>query len=444
MTHDFSAERETVARTALERLRSAGYQAYLVGGCVRDMLLGITPKDFDIGTDARPEQVLERFPGSQVVGAHFGVVMVTTSPGVQVEIATFRSERDYRDGRHPEHVGFENDPALDAQRRDFTINALMQDPFSGRILDYVGGQKDLKARHIRAIGNAQERFLEDHLRMLRAVRFAARLEFDVEPETMAAIQEQAHRIRQISPERVRDELVRILTQGHARRGFELLDQSKLLEFLLPDVQRFHGVMQPPEFHPEGDVWAHIMLMLELMDSATCTLALGVLLHDVGKPSTFRVADRIRFDGHAEAGAKIAKRILCDLRFSNSDVERVTALVANHMRFKDVRQMKTSTLKRFLALPHFDEHLELHRLDCLASNGYTDSYNYVTEKLAEFKAKDLKPARLISGRDLIEEGYLPGPQFGNALQAVETAQLEGEVETKEQALSLAREILGTEA
>lgn len=407
---------------------------------MRDRLLGRIPKDYDVSTDARPEEILSLFPESEPVGAHFGVILVTRGPGVQAEVATFRSEGAYADGRRPAAVRFETDPALDAQRRDFTINGLMEDPLTDEILDYVGGRSDLERKIVRAIGDSEARFKEDHLRMLRAVRFAARLGFLIDSKTVCAIRALAHCICRISAERIRDELVRILTEGGARRGLELLDESGLLVHLLPEIKNFQGVQQPPEFHPEGDVWVHVMMMLEQMRKPTCTLALGVLLHDVGKPPTFRVADRIRFDGHAEVGAVMARKRLCELKFASQDVDDVTALVANHMRFKDVRNMRLSTLKRFLRLPHFDEHLELHRLDCAASNGRTDSYEFIQAKLAEFSVEELRPRRLISGRDLIEEGYKPGPGFGRALEAVETAQLDGEIETREQAIVLARSVL----
>ncbi|MBV8549878.1 MAG: CCA tRNA nucleotidyltransferase [Acidobacteriaceae bacterium] len=434
------AAREVLAMEIIHALRNRGHKAYLVGGCVRDRLLGIRPKDFDVSTDATPEQIASYFPQSQFVGAHFGVVMVTRDSGVQVEVATFRSEGAYADGRHPDQVRFETDPALDAQRRDFTINGLMEDPVGHTILDYVGGQADLRNKIIRSIGDPERRFEEDHLRMLRAVRFAARLEFSIEPNTLEAIRRQAACISKISAERIREELVRILIEGGARRGLELLDETHLLVHLVPEVKAFQGVQQPPEFHPEGDVWTHVLIMLEAMHRPTPTLAFGVLLHDVGKPPTFRIADRIRFDGHAEIGARMTQDILSRLRFSNEDADLITALVANHMKFKDVRQMRLSTLKRFLCMPHFHEHLELHRLDTLASNGYTDAYDFVCAKLAEFSEEELRPIRLITGRDLIQAGYKPGPHFGRALEAVETAQLEGEVQTRESALALARSVL----
>lgn len=423
-------------------LRERGYEAYLVGGCVRDRLLGNTPKDYDVSTSATPQQILSYFPDSETVGAHFGVVLVRRPGGIHVEVATFRSEGAYADGRHPDQVRFETDLALDAQRRDFTINGLMEDPISGHILDFVNGQADLANKVIRAIGNPERRFADDHLRMLRAIRFAARFEFIIEPETASAIQRLASSICKISAERIRDEVVRILTEGHARRGFELLDETGLLIHILPEIKALQGVRQPPEFHPEGDVWTHVLLMLEQLHNPTPTLALGALLHDVGKPATFRVAERIRFDGHAEVGAQMAQNRLCQLRFSNDDVDQVTALVANHMRFKDVQQMRPSTLKRFLRLPKFEEHLELHRLDCLASNGYTDTYEYVHAKLNELSQEEIRPRRLITGRDLLDAGYKSGPALGQALDAVETAQLEGAIHSRDEALAWARSVLDT--
>jgi poly(A) polymerase len=330
---------------------------------------------------------------------------------------------------------------MDAQRRDFTINGLMEDPLSGEIFDYVGGRSDLASKTIRAIGEAPRRFQEDRLRMLRAVRFAARFNFTIEARTRWAIFQQAESVGTVSAERVRDELVRILTEGGARRGLELLDELGLLAHVLPEVKAYQGVQQPPEFHPEGDVWTHVLLMLENMGIAPAPLALGVLLHDVGKPPTFRQADRIRFDGHAELGALMARDLLERLRFPKDELEQVTALVANHMKFIDVSKMRTSTLKRFLRLPNFENHLELHRLDCLASNGRTDSYDFVRQKMAEFSVQTLHPPRLISGRDLISAGYSPGPSFAKALEAVETAQLDGEVQTPDEALEVAKRVLG---
>jgi len=429
---------ETLAKAIVSTLRQAGYQAYLVGGCVRDLLLGCHPKDFDVSTDAPPHRLLELFPKSGQVGAHFGVVLVRDG-GYHVEVATFRSEHDYADGRRPSNVHFETDPRQDVLRRDFTINGLMMDIESRAVLDYVGGRTDLDARLIRAIGDPDLRFREDHLRLLRAVRFAARFGFEMEAATLAAIRRNHALIRKVSAERIREELTRILIEGSARRGFELLDATGLLDDLLPEIAAMKGVEQPPEFHPEGDVWVHTLLLLENLRRPSPTLAWGALLHDVGKPATFRLAERIRFDGHAEKGLELAHRILGRLRFSHDDAEQIESLIANHMRFKDVRQMKESTLKRFLRLPRFEEHLELHRLDCTAAHGWLENCEFVRRKLQELTEEQLKPALLVTGHDLIAAGYQPGPQFSKMLAAVEDAQLEGRIQTKEEGLVLVREM-----
>jgi putative nucleotidyltransferase with HDIG domain len=431
---------ESLARHVAETLRRAGYLAYFVGGCVRDLLLGRSPKDFDVSTDAPPERILELFPGSDQVGAHFGVVLVKGG-GRHVEVATFRSDRDYVDGRRPAAVRFETDPRQDVLRRDFTINGLMMDPETGDVLDFVGGRGDLQERLVRAIGDPEVRFREDHLRLLRAVRFGARLGFAIEPATLGAIRRNHAAIARVSAERARDELSRILTEGGARYGFELLDATGLIEDLLPEVAAMKGVAQPPEFHPEGDVWVHTLLLLEKFERPTAALAWGALLHDVGKPPTFRVAERIRFDGHVEEGVRLARGILGRLRFSREDQEQVEALVANHMRFMDVHRMKQSTLKRFLRVPRFTEHLELHRLDCLAGSGRLDNYEFVRGKLEELPEEQLKPTPLLTGRDLIAAGYTPGPDFSKMLAAVEDAQLEGRIHSREEALELVEELFG---
>jgi poly(A) polymerase len=430
-------ESEALARAVMAKLHGAGYQAYLVGGSVRDLLLGATPKDFDVSTDARPERIMELFPKSGQVGAHFGVVLVRDA-GAQVEVATFRNDHDYADGRRPASVDFESDPREDVLRRDFTINGLMMEADTGKVLDYVGGRADLERRVVRAIGDPDARFREDHLRLVRAVRFAARLGFEIDPATFEAIRRHHALILRVSAERVRDELDRILTEGGARRGFELLDASGMLGDLLPEVAAMKGVDQPPEFHPEGDVWTHTLLLLEKLDHPTATLAWGALLHDVGKPPTFRVAERIRFDGHAEEGVKLAHGILNRLRFSRDDMERVEALIANHMRFMGAHRMKESTLKRFLRMPDFGEHLELHRLDCLASNRNLESYELVKRRLEELPEEQLKPAPLVTGADLIAAGYEPGPRFAEMLAAAEDAQLEGRVGSREEAMKMVRE------
>jgi tRNA nucleotidyltransferase/poly(A) polymerase len=438
---------QTRAIAIASELRSRGHQAWLVGGCVRDLVLGREPKDYDIATDAPPEEVLALFPRAQLVGAQFGVVLVDG-----VEVATFRSDHSYEDGRHPSEVVFEKDPRQDMLRRDFTINALLLDPAvlessspsyssSSQIVDFVGGLADLRAGIIRAIGNPLQRFEEDHLRMLRAVRFAARFHFEIEPATLAAIQQLHASILRVSPERIRDELVRILIEGGARRGFELLDATGLLKDVLPEVAAMKGVAQPPQFHPEGDVWTHTLIMLEGLRAPSPALALGVLLHDVGKPGTFRVADRIRFDGHVELGERIAREILNRLRFSNAEIEQVIALIANHMRFSHVHQMRESTLKRMLRLNRFDEHLELHRLDCASSHGHLENYEFAKTKFEQAAPEELRPPRLVTGDDLIAAGYRPGPEFSRMLEAAEDAQLEARIQSKEDGLELVRAAFG---
>lgn len=430
-------EPEALAHQVIAKLRGAGHQAYLVGGCVRDLLLGAQPRDYDVATDARPDRIMDLFPRSGRVGAHFGVVLVRDVFD-QVEVATFRSDHDYLDGRHPECVRFESYPREDVLRRDFTINGLMMDPETGSVLDYVEGRRDLERRVIRAIGDPDARFREDHLRLLRAVRFAARLGFEIEAATFDAMRRQHALILKVSAERNRDELVRILTEGGARRGFEMLEASGMLADLLPEVSAMKGVAQPPQYHPEGDVWTHTLLLLEQLRNPTATLALGALLHDVGKPPTFRVAERIRFDGHVEAGVSLARGILNRLRFSRDQSEQVEALIANHMKFKDVGRMKDSTLKRFLRMPEFGEHLELHWLDVMSSNRNLENYELVKGKLNEFSEEHLKPAALVTGTDLIAMGYQPGPKFSQILAAVEDAQLEGRIHTSGEALAMVRE------
>jgi putative nucleotidyltransferase with HDIG domain len=429
-------EASDLARQVVTRLKSQGRQAYFVGGCVRDLLLGSQPKDYDIATDARPDEITALFPKSDLVGAHFGVILVHEGE-VQVEVATFRSDHAYEDGRRPVAVQFETDPRQDVLRRDFTINALLLDPDGGEVLDFVGGRQDLRDGIVRAIGEPEMRFREDHLRLLRAVRFAARFHYLIEPATMTAIQRLHGLVVKVSAERIRDELARILTDGNARRGFELLDETGLLADILPEVAAMKGVAQPPEFHPEGDVWTHTLMMLEKLQSPSVTLALGVLLHDVGKPPTFRVAERIRFDGHVEKGVEMATAILTRLRFSSDQIRQVIALVTNHMRFKDAPQMRESTLKRFLRLENFPEHLELHKLDCLSSHGHLDSYESVKRKMEELPPEVLKPDPLVTGTDLIAAGYQPGPAFARILAAVEDAQLESKIRTREDAMSLVR-------
>ena len=512
----------------LADLRAAGYEAYLAGGCVRDLLLGRTPHDYDVATSATPDVVLRMFPRTLAVGAHFGVVLVSTTCAscggtdsasaqeeltpaqaglappqvVLTEVATFRSDGVYSDGRHPDGVRYTLSAEEDVQRRDFTINGLLLDPsllFSsemkdshpshkdksvarvghpvpnsappitksrsfdsaeGRfaqddrslettsdlrsilrsmVVDHVGGLADLDAGILRAIGSPELRFEEDHLRMLRGVRFAARFGFAFEAQTADAIRQLAAKTAGVSRERVRDELTKMLTEGHARQAFELLDQTGLLTQVLPEIARMKGVEQPPQFHPEGDVWIHTLgLLAQLEAGCPLTLAWGALLHDVGKPATFRRAERIRFDGHVEVGVAIAADICRRFRFSNDETRQILALIENHMRFGDAQRMKASTLKRFFRLEDFEQHLALHRMDCLAGSGNLDHWSFVQERYRTMPEETVRPKPLLSGRELIAAGYTPGPAFKEILHAVEDAQLEGLIRTPEEALRLVRE------
>src|SRR5579862_3224756 len=436
------------ATNIVRRLRERGFRAYFAGGCVRDTLLGVAPADYDVATDATPQEVMGIFPQTYAVGAQFGVVLVPAPEDMPrsptpsehpnyVEVATFRCDGSYSDGRHPDQVRYSKDPREDVQRRDFTVNGLLMDPLEDdRVLDFVGGRDDLRAGIIRAIGEPDRRFTEDKLRMLRAVRFAARFGYTIEPQTFAAIGKLAPQIHQVSCERVRDELTKMLTEGRARQAFELLDATGLLHEVLPEVERMKGVEQPPQFHPEGDVWVHTLLLLEKLPSRSSrTLAWGALLHDVGKPPTFRVApDRIRFDNHVEVGVRMAEEICRRLHFSNDDTQQIADLVANHMRFADVERMKQSTLKRFMRLPRFDEHLELRRMDCLSSHRNLTLYEFVRRRIEETPQEEIRPALLLNGDDLIRLGYPPGPGFREMLSAIEDAQLEGTLHTRDEALS----------
>jgi poly(A) polymerase len=496
----------------VEELRTAGYEAYLVGGCVRDLLLGREPKDYDVATSAAPEMVLRLFPRTFAVGAHFGVVLVADGDedGYMVtEVATFRSDGAYSDGRRPDAVRYTQCAEEDVRRRDFTINGLLLDagrlfpqglkpaslarldvraeartlqdeentsgakapiddvglcagtkvpaylsgPTSSAsqlrsfaeenlraaVIDHVGGLADLEAGVVRAIGRAELRFEEDRLRMLRGVRFAARFGFEIEPATKLAIRQCAVKIASVSRERVRDELTRMLTEGHARRAFELLDETGLLAEVLPEVARMKGVEQPPQFHPEGDVWVHTLLLLDQLEAGCpLTLAWGALLHDVGKPPTFQRLDRIRFNGHVEVGVAITAEICRRFRFSNEETRQIVALVENHMRFMDAQRMKLATLKRFLRLEKFEEHLALHRMDCLAGSGQLENWEFVRERSLSMPEEAVRPRPIITGRELIAAGYRPGPIFKEMLRAVEDAQLEGAISTAEEAMNLVRE------
>lgn len=437
----------------VKKLREAGYEAYLAGGCVRDLLLGREPHDYDVATSATPDVVLGLFERTFAVGAHFGVVLVADGGGdgyVVTEVATFRSDGAYSDGRHPDAVRYTANAVEDVRRRDFTINGLLLDPLCEKdrelraaVIDHVGGLADLDAGVVRAIGRAELRFVEDHLRMLRGVRFAARFGFGVYQATEVAMRVLAARIHLVSRERVRDELTKMLTEGKARRAFELLEETGLLAEVLPEVAQMKGVEQPPQFHPEGDVWVHTLgLLQQLEPDCAVTLAWGALLHDVGKPPTFRRApDRIRFDGHVEVGVAMTTEICQRFRFSNDETRQIVALVGNHMRFMDAGRMKASTLKRFFRLDGFEEHLALHRMDCLAGSGNLDHWEFVRERWLAMPAETVRPRPLITGRELIAAGYRPGVAFKEMLRAVEDAQLEGTIGTADEALRLVRETFG---
>lgn len=452
------------ARWIAGQLAEAGYQACFAGGCVRDLLLGVEAKDYDIATDALPEQVAILFRARGVsaleVGAHFGVILLLTElegERVSTEIATFRHDGVYLDGRRPEAVRFSNDPREDVQRRDFTINGMLLDPLQmsqgdggwwsipdAAVLDFVDGRADLEEKIVRTIGDPSLRFSEDKLRMLRGVRFAARLGFTLAPDTLLAMQQLAPAIEQVSQERVRDELTRMLTEGHARRAMLLLHESGLLAQVLPEVARLQGVEQPPEYHPEGDVWVHTLLLLEeLPPGATPTLAWGMLLHDIGKPATFqppnptKAGDRIRFNGHVEAGIRIAEVMLQRLRFGNEEKAQILALIKHHMQFGDIKAMKTSTLKRFIRMPHFDEHLLLHHADCSSSHGDLRLWEFASEAYRDDEPEAVRPQWIVTGRELIAAGYKPGAVFKNMLRLVEDAQLEGRIASVAEGLALIR-------
>jgi poly(A) polymerase len=408
------------------------------GGCVRDRLLNHPPEDYDIATSATPTQVMGIFPGSNEVGAHFGVV-IAKHGGHHIEIATFRTDGSYHDGRRPESVTFST-PQEDAQRRDFTINGLFEIPETGEVIDYVGGLADLKAGIIRAIGDPTARFIEDGLRLLRAVRFAARMGFTIEPKTEASLRECAPLLDKISPERIRDEFSKILTSPRRREGIEHLVNSDLIRHFMPEVLPMIGCEQPPEWHPEGDVYTHTLIMLGMLaPDAPLELCLAVLLHDIAKPPcrTIDPDGRIRFNGHDTMGATMAETILRRLRYSNNVIDAVVPMVARHMQFMNVQKMRVAKLKRFMAEPTFDQEMELHRVDCGSSNGFTDNYEFLQAKAEEFAAQPLIPPPLVTGLDLIELGLQPGPRFKEILEALQTEQLEGRILEREPALEFLR-------
>lgn len=439
MMGEVTAEKTTLRASAMNivvRLQMAGHEAFFVGGCVRDLLRGVEPGDYDIVTSARPDDVQNLFPQTVPVGARFGVVLVVDGQ-YRYEVATYRTEDGYDDGRRPAHVRFAT-AQEDVRRRDFTVNGLLMDPLTGYVFDLIGGCRDLTRRMIRTIGDPEERFAEDRLRMLRAVRFAAGLDFDIEASTFAAVRRYAGAIRQVSGERVREELNKMLTRSGARRGLELMDESGLLKEILPEIVALKGVDQPEQYHPEGDVWRHILQMLDHLPvaedkSLNPCLSWAVLLHDVGKAETrFVDCAGVHFYGHTLKSEEMAEKILRRLRFSSAEIATILALIHEHMMFLNVQDMRPGRLKRFLRQPFFDLHLELHRLDCLGSHGMLDNYTFCREKLAALTEEQLNPPPLLTGKDLIAWGYLPGPLFKQILKAVEDAQLNGEIQMKEEA------------
>lgn len=432
----FSSELLDTAKEVVSELRNAGHKAYCVGGCVRDTLLKIAPKEYDITSSATPEEVSKIFPHTVPIGVTFGVILVIIGQ-YKFEVATFRKDLSYSDGRHPDSVTYSTLEQEDVLRRDFTINGMLYDPIEEEVIDHVGGIDDLENKIIRTIGDPYERFNEDKLRMMRAVRFNSRYNFELDLNTFQAIEKLAPEITQVSSERIRDEIIKIITQKNPGHGLKMLSECGLLKYVLSDVEIMNGVEQPPQFHPEGDVFIHTCLVLDKLFQnedgvVSPELAMGALLHDVGKPPTFSVSDRIRFNGHDKLGAEMSKKICRDLKLSNKQIEIIYSLIREHLKFKDVSKMKKSTLKRFIGMPHFEEHMALHLADCQASHGITDAYDFIMEKFSEFEEEEIKPAPLLSGKELIEMGYKPGPLFSEILNFVEEAQLEGEIEDVEDA------------
>ena len=432
----FESELFDIVKHLVTQLRDSGFKAFCVGGCTRDMLMNVQPKEYDITTSATPDEVSKIFSHTIPVGASFGVILVLIGH-YRFEVATFRKDESYSDGRHPDSVTYSTDEEEDVLRRDFTINGMLYDPVEEEAIDFVGGMDDIRDGIIRTIGVPYQRFDEDKLRLMRAVRFASRYGFGIEKDSYAALQGLAPEITQVSEERIRDELVKIIMQKNPGAGLKLLRECGLLRCILPEVDIMYGVEQPPEFHPEGDVFTHTCLVLDKIYEnagglASPELVMGGLLHDVGKPPTLSVSDRIRFNGHDKLGADMSREICRRLKFSNKQIELIYELVREHLKFKDVFNMKKSTLKRFIGMPSFEEHMVLHLSDCLASHGSTEAYDFIIEKFDEFKDEEIKPEPLLGGRELIEMGYTPGPIFTEILNFVEEAQLEGEINNRKEA------------
>jgi poly(A) polymerase len=429
------------AKQIVELLNTKGKKAFIVGGSVRDALLGLEPKEYDITTSATPDEVCSYFQNTVEVGASFGVIIVLIG-GIKFEVATFRKEENYSDGRHPDKVQYSGEESEDVLRRDFTINGMLYDPISEEVIDYVGGLSDLEHKIVRTIGDPYYRFNEDKLRMMRAIRFSSRLGYEIDKSAKNALKHLASQIVQVSPERIRDELVSIITQKNPGRGLSMLSDFGLLKHILPDVETMKGVQQPPQFHPEGDVFVHTCLVIDKIFNnsdglVSAELALGGLLHDVGKPPTYSVTDRIRFNGHDRVGASMSKKICRKLKLSNKQIKRIVSLVREHLRFKDVFQMRDSTFKRFVAMDYFDDHLALHLADCQASHGMMGAHEFIKNKLSEFSEEEIKPVPLLKGNDLLKLGFKPGPIFTEILNSVEEMQLEGNLTKKNQAIDFVK-------
>ena len=434
---DFEKKNFAGALEIVKTLGEKGHEAFFVGGCVRDALLGVECDEIDIATSATPEQIQRAFPKTVAVGESFGVVLVIRED-MKFEVATFRRESGYGDGRHPELVDYTESAEEDVRRRDFTINGMLYDPVSGELYDYAGGLGDLERGLVRTIGDPGERFGEDRLRMMRAVRFASCLGFEIDGAALSAIRDEASAISVVSGERIREELVKILTRRNPGNGLRLLSSSGLLRHFLPEVECMHGVRQPPQFHPEGDVFEHTCLVMDMLCGSTDgryseEVAVAALLHDVGKPPTYSESDRIRFNGHDRVGARMSEDICRRLRFSRKQIKRISELILEHLKFKDVFNMRKSTLKRFLSLPYFEEHMQMHLADCMASHGQTDAYDFIREKMEEYGREEIKPPSLLNGRDLIDLGYSPGPVFSEILGKVEELQLENRLSSREEAV-----------
>ncbi len=431
-------EQFNLALNITKRLNSKGYKAYFAGGCVRDLYMQKTPNDVDIATNAKPDDVISLFNRTIHVGKQFGVIIVILE-STHFEVATFRQDKEYIDGRRPKCVVF-TDEKHDVLRRDFTVNGLLYDPECEEIIDYTDGINDIDAKVIKAIGEPEKRFNEDKLRLLRCVRFAVKLGFEIEAKTYNAVKQLASEINVVSAERITEEIKKILLSPDPARGIELLNKTGLLKQILPELTALKGVKQPEEFHPEGDVYKHTLKMLDLMQNPSFELAMAVLLHDTGKPATYEKRDRIRFSGHEKVSAEITLNACERMRLSNASTKKIHALVLNHMKFKDVKNMRESKLKRFLRTDDFTDHLELHRLDCLSSHGLLENYDFCKQKLNKYKNEktELKPKPLITGKDLIEMGFKPGPMFSKILTETENLQLEGKINTKNAAVDWVKE------